>query len=125
MPALGKDGFITKKIKRLLIPYFVISSLVFIPKTMMSAMALRPVDMSVWSYLGMLLYPQTNVIGYFWFLPTLFMIFCLALLASRIKVRVNDILLLAALITVNLTVPDIALIGLGDAIYNSIFFAAG
>lgn len=125
MPALGKDGFITKKIKRLLIPYFVISSLVFIPKTMMSAMALRPVDMSVWSYLDMLLYPQTNVIGYFWFLPTLFMIFCLALLASRIKVRVNDILLLAALIAVNLTVPDIALIGLGDAIYNSIFFAAG
>lgn len=54
----------------------------------------------------MLLYPQTNVIGYFWFLPTLFMIFCLALLASRIKVRVNDILLLAALMAVNLTVPE-------------------
>jgi fucose 4-O-acetylase-like acetyltransferase len=32
MPALGKDGFITKKIKRLLIPYFVISSLVFLPQ---------------------------------------------------------------------------------------------
>lgn len=72
MPALGKDGFITGKARRLLVPYVIISSVVFIPKTMMSAIALRPVDMSVWSYLGMLLYPHTNVIGYFWFLPRYF-----------------------------------------------------
>lgn len=125
MPAFGDKGFITRKVKRLLVPYVIISSVVFFPKAMMSAIALRPVDMSAWSYLSMLLYPQTNVIGFFWFLPSLFLIFCFAMLAAKTKVKVNDILLFTSLIIVNLATPDIALLGLNCAIYNIIFFAAG
>lgn len=125
MPALGKDGFITGKARRLLVPYVIISSVVFIPKTMMSAIALRPVDMSVWSYLGMLLYPHTNVIGYFWFLPPLFLIFCFTLLAAKTKVKTNDSLLIVCLIAVNIINTGTGFLGLDSALYNAVFFAAG
>ncbi len=125
MPALGKDGFITGKARRLLVPYVIISSVVFIPKTMMSAIALRPVDMSVWSYLGMLLYPHTNVIGYFWFLPSLFLIFCMAYIAAKTKAKTNDSLLILCLITVSIVNPGTGFLGLDSALYNAVFFAAG
>lgn len=125
MPALGKDGFITGKARRLLVPYVIISSVVFIPKTMMSAIALRPVDMSVWSYLGMLLYPHTNVIGYFWFLPSLFLIFCLAYIAAKTKAKTNDSLLILCLIAVSIVNPGTGFLGLDSALYNAVFFAAG
>ena len=125
MPALGKDGFITGKARRLLVPYVIISSVAFIPKTMMSAIALRPVDMSVWSYLGMLLYPHSNVIGYFWFLPPLFLIFCFTLLAAKTKVNINDSLLIVCLIAVSIVNPGTGFLGLDSALYNAVFFAAG
>lgn len=125
MPVFGKDGFITGKARRLLVPYVIISSVVFIPKTMMSAIALRPVDMSVWSYLGMLLYPHTNVIGYFWFLPSLFLIFCVAYIAAKTKAKTNDSLLILYLITVSIVNPGTGLLGLDSALYNAVFFAAG
>ena len=125
MPALGKDGFITGKARRLLVPYVIISSVVFIPKTMMSAIALRPVDMSVWNYLGMLLYPHTNVIGYFWFLPSLFLIFCMAYIAAKTKAKTNDSLLILCLITVSIVNPGTGFLGLDSALYNAVFFAAG
>lgn len=125
MPVFGKDGFITGKARRLLVPYVIISSVVFIPKTMMSAIALRPVDMSVWSYLGMLLYPHTNVIGYFWFLPSLFLIFCMAYIAAKTKAKTNDSLLILYLASVSIVNPGTGLLGLDSALYNAVFFAAG
>lgn len=125
MPVFGKNGFITGKVRRLLVPYVIISSVAFIPKTMMSAIALRPVDMSVWSYLGMLLYPHTNVIGYFWFLPPLFLIFCFTLLAAKTKVNINDSLLIVCLIAVSIVNPGTSFLGLDSALYNAVFFAAG
>jgi fucose 4-O-acetylase-like acetyltransferase len=70
----GKNGFLVKKTLRLLVPYFVISSLVFIPKSFFNGFALRPVDISVHSYIEMLIYPGRNVIIFFWFLPTIFII---------------------------------------------------
>ena len=117
MPALGKDGFITGKARRLLVPYVIISSVVFIPKTMMSAIALRPV--------GMLLYPHTNVIGYFWFLPSLFLIFCMAYIAAKTKAKTNDSLLIVCLIAVSIVNPGTGFLGLDSALYNAVFFAAG
>lgn len=71
---LGKDGFFIKKAVRLLIPYVVISSLVFVPKTYFSSLSIRPVELSLSSYFEMLIYPGKNVIIFFWFLPTIFII---------------------------------------------------
>ena len=82
-PWWGSKGWIWKKAKRLLVPYFVISTLAFLPKGLMSRFALRPIDMSLGSYLEMLFYPVQNVIGFFWFQPTLFMIFGMVMCAAR------------------------------------------
>jgi fucose 4-O-acetylase-like acetyltransferase len=71
---LGKNGFLGKKAIRLLIPYLVISSFVFIPKTYFSSFSIRPVDLSLSTYIEMLIYPGKNVIVFFWFLPTIFII---------------------------------------------------
>lgn len=70
----GREQFLLKKAKRLLLPYFFISTLVYVPKCLLSAYALRPVDLSFRAYAHMLLYPWDNVIKFFWFLPTLFII---------------------------------------------------
>ena len=70
----GKHGFLIKKTIRLLVPYIVISSIVFIPKTYFSSLSIRPVALSFKEYFEMLIYPGKNVIIYFWFLPTIFII---------------------------------------------------
>ena len=74
--------FIVKKIRRLMIPYVAISSLAFFPKALMSTFASRPVEVSFSGYLEMLAYPWDNVIIFFWFLPTLFLIFCITVFGA-------------------------------------------
>ena len=71
----GRHGLFFSKFRRLLVPYLLISSLVYLPKVMLSFMAVRPVELSWSSYFSMLLYPYSNVIGSFWFLPTLYLVF--------------------------------------------------
>lgn len=86
---LLKERYIYKRSIRLLLPYFVISSFSFIPKALLSAHALHPVDLSLGSYIHMLLYPQDNVIRFFWFLPTLFMINILSIILYKIRKKIN------------------------------------
>lgn len=88
---LGKYGYIAKRAKRLLLPYFVISSISFLPKYFLSAHALRPIELSFSSYMHMLLYPWDNVIKFFWFLPTLFIIGIITVILYKIthKLELN------------------------------------
>ena len=67
--------FIKKKAVRLLIPYFIISSIAFMPKVLLSKYAMRPIELSFVSFMHNLFYPLDNVIIFFWFLPTIFLIF--------------------------------------------------
>lgn len=91
--------FVLKKAKRLLLPYWLLSSLVFLPKSLMGNFAGRPVDASFESYAYMLLHPLENVISIFWFLPTLFFIFMLAAFGGKVacllKLRKGCLLALA------------------------------
>ncbi len=80
----GVDGFIWKKTRRLLIPMVVISSIAYIPKVLLSSYAARPIDFSLESYLNMFIYPSTNAIQFFWFLPTLFLVFLIVIYCSKI-----------------------------------------
>lgn len=80
---LGKKGFIVSKIKRLLVPYVAISSLAFLPKSLMNAYTIHPVEVSLNSYIHSLIYPWDNAIIFFWFLPTLFLIFMLVIIAAK------------------------------------------
>lgn len=80
----GNKGFIIKKVKRLLIPYVVISSIALIPKSMLGRFAARPVELSSSEYIKMLIYPWDNVIIFFWFLPTLFLIFLIVTYGAKL-----------------------------------------
>ncbi len=66
--------FVAKKARRLLIPYLLLSTLVFVPKALLSRWAVKPVELSWSAYIEMLLVPSKNVIVYYWFLPTLFIL---------------------------------------------------
>lgn len=105
----GYKGFIMGKIKRLLIPYVVISSLALIPKSLLNSFAARPVDLTIAEYGRMLAYPWDNVIIFFWFLPTLFCIFIIISFASRVfsylKCRIPFLLFLALLLLLHLFNP--------------------
>ena len=80
---LGRNGILYTKAKRLIIPYVVISSLVFCPKVILSNFAVRPINGSYEEYFRMLLYPYENVISFFWFLPTLYLVFVTFILMAR------------------------------------------
>lgn len=67
--------FIKNKSVRLLIPYLAISTITFFPKVFLSRYAYRPVELSLGSFIENIIYPHENVIIFFWFLPTLFIIF--------------------------------------------------
>lgn len=74
----GYLGFVMGKAKRLLIPYWAISTVAFPFKAWMGTQAVRPLTFSVHDYLTSLWIPWQNAIIFFWFLPTLFLVFLVA-----------------------------------------------
>ncbi len=93
--------FINKKVKRLLIPYFVISSLAYVPKYLLGKFAMRPLDLTFSSYIHGFLYPWDNPIIFFWFLPTLFFIMIITIYFIRMfKDNIKMILFLSLIISV-------------------------
>ena len=84
MKLWGAGGYLTHKARRLLIPYVVISTAVFIPKAAVSALSVRPVGLSLHDYLHMMVYPYDNVIGSFWFMPTIFIVFVIVAYGSKL-----------------------------------------
>lgn len=85
----GRGGFLDKKARRLLIPYLFISTLVFLPKVWLSHWAVKPVELSWGAYLEMLLVPSKNVIVYYWFLPTIFILLTGTVLGAKILAKLR------------------------------------
>jgi len=75
--------FISKKVKRLLIPYLFWGTVVFLPKALLASFSVRPIDASFSSYIYMMVHPYKNVIGSLWFLPTLFMVFAVVMIMFK------------------------------------------
>lgn len=85
----GTGGFIARKARRLLVPYLLISTLVFLPKVWLSDWAVKPVELSWGAYFDMLLVPAHNVIVYYWFLPTIFILLVGAVLGGKVINRLS------------------------------------
>lgn len=121
----GREGMAYGKAMRLLVPYLVISTLAFVPKALLSAMAVRPTELSLSAYLHNMIYPYDNVIGSFWFLPTLYIIFIAFTLCMRIRSAATPLLaiLVAAspLLTIGKTMP----LNLDGALYFMPYFVMG
>lgn len=89
----GANGFIMGKVRRLLVPYFLLSSLTFPVKAYLSRYAVRPISFSFGDYLHQLIYPYDNVMGQLWFLPTLFFVFLIALMIHKLLRSVSQTVL--------------------------------
>ena len=76
--------FTINKIKRLLLPYILISSVAYLPKYVLSKFAMRPLDLTLVSYLEGFIYPWKNPIIFFWFLPTIFLIILMTVIGYKI-----------------------------------------
>lgn len=130
-PLYGSKGFIWKKVKRLLVPYVVISSLAFLPKSLLNQYASRPVDVSFPEYVRMLFYPWDNVIVFFWFLPTLFLIFMLVIYGARwlrgLDRPLFHVLLMGAALGLNLFNPleEVGFLNLSGVVSYFLYFYAG
>lgn len=87
----GRGGFLDKKVRRLLVPYLLLSTLVFLPKVWLGRWAVKPVELSWEAYFGMLLVPSKNVIVYYWFLPTVFLLLTGTVLFAKLsdKLRIG------------------------------------
>lgn len=120
-------SFIIKKLKRLIIPYFVISSLAYIPKYLLGRFALRPLELSLKDYILNMLYPWDNSIIFFWFLPTIFLIMLLTIGLYKILKNQTKIILGLSLI-INLISSeflDIRFLNINGVLNYLIFFILG
>lgn len=123
-------AFLKKKIKRLLLPYLLLSTAAFAIKVLLTSYAWNPQAFSLSSYFESLLYPSRNAIGYFWFLPTLFIIFTLApLLRGSLLMKKRGwyvcLALLLAAFHFSRTLIDIKILNLSGALYYLIYFWSG
>lgn len=130
----GSNGFLMKKMKRLLIPYVVISTIAFFPKSYLSTFAERPIDLSFSSWIHMLAYPWDNAIIFFWFLPTLFFIMCIVMYTTKAIDKVGFriplsltivILIMLALLNVLNPLRSYQFLNIGGIIHYLFYFVMG
>lgn len=124
-------SFLWKKVKRLLIPYWFISTIAFVPKVLLSRYAMRPLDFSFDEYVRMLVIPSDNVIVFFWFLPTLFLIFLIVIILSSINTGINKNKLLVCVLLISLILhlfnplKEVNVLNLGGVVNYLFYFMLG
>lgn len=121
----GINGLACNKAMRLLVPYLVISTLTFVPKVLLSAMAVRPTELSMSAYLHSIIYPYDNVIGSFWFLPTLYLIFLTFALYVRLHLPPAPLLGILLLASPVLGVSKSIPLNLDGVLYFMPYFVMG
>lgn len=126
--------FLRHKAVRLLLPYFALSTLLFVPKVLLSQFMVRPIEANWSEYVLMLIYPYRNVNSSYWFLPTLFLLFVFAVVAllffQRLKHRTSlavTTLLLTLLALANISLPfsHDTLFNVVGVIHYAFYFALG
>ena len=126
--------FLSRKAVRLLLPYFALSTLLFVPKVLLSQFMVRPIEASWSEYVLMLIYPYRNVNSSYWFLPTLFLLFVFTVVAllffQRLKHRTSltvTTLLLTLLALANISLPfsHDTLFNVVGVIHYAFYFALG
>lgn len=121
--------FARRRAVRLLVPLWVWTTLVFIPKGLLSAYAMRPSELSLAAYLHAFLYPADNPIRPFWFLEVLFEVSVAGYAVDRIvRGRSLPLLMIAGLCLVanRLIAPRGGeLLMLPDVLWYAAFFLLG
>lgn len=133
----GKDTgilpFARNKMKRLLLPFLVLSLIAFLPRVAMSAMADDTMDLSVGTFLNGLFYSQSLVIPFYWFLQTSFtlLVVCFTIIYLMRKYKVSDRYINLTLLILFIALPlidwgiDYEFFSIGYTISLGIFFVLG
>ncbi len=130
--SLERDGYlkwITDKGKRLLIPYFVISVVSFVPKTLLENGNFNNIGTK--EFLECFFAPRLNIWGHFWFLPVIFIFnFVFGLWKSFLygnlkckKIAVVGTLLIAFVL--HFIKIDVAWLGISDLCEFTVYFVIG
>lgn len=90
--------YICRRGTRLLIPYFALSLLAFVPKAMVQQLLNDSVELSVWHLVRTELVPRENVWGHFWYIPVVFFLCCFGVLTLN-RMRKSRMIRAAVLIT--------------------------
>lgn len=127
--SLQLKGYFTRKAKRLLLPYIIISSLLFVPKALMSKYTVRPISLDWHSYIDQLIYPYHNVLGAYWFMPTLFLIFVLFIVLVKVFgkriIGSLPVLIIFALINIFMPFTKESLLNVVGVVYYMLYFLIG
>lgn len=84
--------FAMSKVKRLLLPFFVLTLVTFVPRSLMSGMAEDNIPLDLNSFINSFIYTKQLVIPFFWFIQASFVLLLVTyagILVSR-KLRIND-----------------------------------
>lgn len=73
-------SYIRRRGVRLLVPYFVLSVIAFVPKVLLQQFLNDSVEFSVWYLIKTELVPRDNVWGHFWYIPVVFVLCCFGVL---------------------------------------------
>lgn len=101
-PTLRKcSSFVHSKIKRLMIPFFVLTCVTFIPRSLLSSMSDDAIQMNWLNFLKSFIYEDNLTITLFWFLQSSFtlLVFCFTLLAILNKLQLGQLPIDIVLIT--------------------------
>ena len=130
--SLERDGYLKwlgNKSKRLLIPYFLISAISFIPKTLLENGNLD--DVGLYEIFKSFFAPRFNIWGHFWFLPVIFILYLAfglwkSFFYNNSKYK-NGVIVGTALIAIamHFIKTDIAWLGFSDLCKFTIYFVIG
>lgn len=74
------ESYIHRRAVRLLVPYFSLSAIAFVPKAMIQQFLNDSVEFSIWHLIKTELIPRDNVWGHFWYIPVVFTLCCFGVL---------------------------------------------
>lgn len=123
--------FLSKKVKRLLVPYFVLGVTVFIIKYAFAGLSSVTRNFSPESFLYMFVAPHDadSTMGYLWYLITLFLVFVIVTFLSSIKVNlkrpIQGIVIIITSWTIGSILPHTDFLNLSNLLWYLPFFICG
>ena len=123
---------LTRKAKRLLVPYFFVGSMIYLSKVLLTSYVYNPLHAPAEGFLTSLFYPTAEGIGYLWFLPSLFILFMIAAFFMKEKTATSRLVTIYVLavflffiienLPINLSTDTL---GIVTALNNLHFFTLG
>lgn len=128
----GIKTFVKTKLKRLLVPFFVLTLVTFVPRAAMSGIADDSIDMNMESLLRSFVYADSLVIPLFWFLQASFilLIFSHTVITIGEKAHINNAPIYFLLVLLFVLIPFLPIdygsfFSINEVIKLGLYFALG